>query len=104
LHELLQQTSATIYCLVRSANLEEAKQKLKRNLKRYLLVDDKLGNRVVPVLGDLSQPRLGISEQQFRKLAAEIDLIYHNGAFVNLIYPYSALRAANVLGTKEILN
>ncbi|AFZ19715.1 amino acid adenylation enzyme/thioester reductase family protein [Allocoleopsis franciscana PCC 7113] len=103
LHELLQQTSATIYCLVRSANLEDAKQKLKRNLKRYLLADDKLENRVVPVVGDLSQPRLGIGEQQFGELAAEIDLIYHNGAFVNLIYPYSALRAANVLGTKEIL-
>ncbi len=103
LHELLQQTQATIYCLVRSSTLEDAKHKLRRNLKRYLLGDEKIDRRVVPVLGDLSQPLLGLSEQQFRELASEIDLIYHNGAFVNLIYPYSALRAANVLGTKEIL-
>ncbi|MGK7876876.1 MAG: amino acid adenylation domain-containing protein [Xenococcaceae cyanobacterium] len=103
LHELLQQTEASIYCLVRSSSLEEGKQKIRKNLKRYLLTDEKLDNRIVPVLGDLSQPLLGLSEQQFRKLATEIDLIYHNGAFVNLIYPYAALRAANVFGTKEIL-
>ncbi len=104
LHELLQQTQANIYCLVRAKSLEEAKQKLTSNLKRYLLLPDKqLDTRIVPVLGDLSQPLLGVSEQQFRELAAEIDLIYHSGAFVNLIYPYAALRAANVLGTQEIL-
>jgi thioester reductase-like protein len=30
-------------------------------------------------------------------------VIYHNGAQVNLVYPYEAHRAANVGGTKEIL-
>ena len=103
MHELLQQTQAIIYCLVRASSLEQARQKLRSNLKRYLLPDEKLDTQIVPVLGDLSQPLLGLSEQQFRQLAVEIDLIYHNGAFVNLIYPYTAVRAVNVLGTKEIL-
>ncbi|HEY9649207.1 MAG TPA: amino acid adenylation domain-containing protein, partial [Coleofasciculaceae cyanobacterium] len=103
LHELLQQTQATIYCLIRASSLEVGKHKLYNNLKRYLLPVERLDNRIVPVLGDLSQPRLGLSEEQFQELTTEIDLIYHNGAFVNLIYPYPALRAANVLGTKEIL-
>ncbi|NET57509.1 MAG: amino acid adenylation domain-containing protein [Symploca sp. SIO2E6] len=101
LHELLQQTQATIHCLVRCPNLEAGQQKLRSNLKRYLLPDDK--KRIVPVQGDLTKPLLGLSEQQFHQLATEIDIIYHNGAFVNLIYPYTALRTANVLGTKEIL-
>ncbi len=103
LHELLQQTQANIYCLVRAKSYEEAKQKLRSNLKRHLLPEEKLDTRVVPILGDLSEPLFGLSEQQFRELAAEIDLIYHNGAFVNLVYPYTALRTVNVLGTKEIL-
>jgi amino acid adenylation domain-containing protein/thioester reductase-like protein len=103
LHELLQQTQADIYCLVRASSLEQARAKLFSNLKRYLVPQEGLEHRVVPILGDLSQPNLGISEPEFRTLANEIDLIYHNGAFVNLIYPYSALRAANVLGTQEIL-
>jgi thioester reductase-like protein len=103
LHELLEQTQATIYCLVRASSLEAAKQKIVANLERYFLLDEKVESRVVPVLGDLAQPKLGMSGQQFGELAAKIDWIYHNGAFVNLIYPYKPLRAANVLGTQEIL-
>ncbi|NEP59574.1 MAG: amino acid adenylation domain-containing protein [Symploca sp. SIO2G7] len=103
LHELLQQTEATIYCLVRCPNLEIGKQKLRNNLKRYLLPDESFEHRIVPVRGDLTKPLLGLSKQEFQQLATEIDTIYHNGAFVNLIYPYTALRTANVLGTKEIL-
>ncbi|MEQ9669711.1 amino acid adenylation domain-containing protein [Coleofasciculus sp. G2-EDA-02] len=103
LQELLQHTKATVYCLVRAKTLEAAQQKIAANFNRYLLSSDKLESRVVPVLGDLAQPRLGLSESQYEALTSEIDTIYHNGAFVNLIYPYSALRAANVLGTQEIL-
>jgi thioester reductase-like protein len=46
---------------------------------------------------------LGLSGDQFDDLANSIDVIYHNGAWVNFIYPYSALRATNVLGTQEVL-
>jgi amino acid adenylation domain-containing protein/thioester reductase-like protein len=103
LHELLEQTPATIHCLVRASSLESGKQKIAANLKRYLLSDKKVGDRVVPILGDLAQLHFGLSRQQFDELTAKIDWIYHSGAFVNLIYPYAPLRAANVLGTQEIL-
>lgn len=103
LHELLEQTGATIHCLVRSSSLEEGKQRIQSNLERYLLWNEQSSSRIIPVLGDLSQPLLGLSEQQFSKLAGQLDKIYHNGAFVNLVYPYSVLRAANVLGTGEVL-
>ena len=36
-------------------------------------------------------------------MASQIDVIYHNGAFVNLTYPYSVLKLSNVLETQEIL-
>ena len=103
LHELLQHSQASIHCLVRSSSSEEGLQKIKSNMKRYFLWNEELRSRVIPVPGDLAQPFLGLSEQQFHQLASEFDVIYHNGAFVNLIYPYSALRAANVLGTQEVL-
>jgi thioester reductase-like protein len=54
-------------------------------------------------LGDLTQPYLGINPAQFARLAEKIDVIYHCGAWVNVVYPYSALKAANVLGTQEVL-
>jgi thioester reductase-like protein len=46
---------------------------------------------------------LGISEEKFNQIAGEIDIIYHNGAWVNSACPYSTLEATNVLGTQEVL-
>ncbi|MBG1264949.1 amino acid adenylation domain-containing protein [Nostoc sp. WHI] len=103
LHELLQQTQANIYCLVRASNLEQGRQKIQANLERYMLGSGKLSSRIIPILGDLSQPLLGLTVEKFRELANKLDLIYHAGAFVNLVYPYNILRATNVLGTQEII-
>lgn len=103
LQELLQQTSANIYCLVRAANIQEGNQKIQRNLEQDLVWNKTFKSRIIPILGDLSQPLLGLGESTFYQLASEVDVIYHNGAFVNLIYPYSALKATNVLGTQEVL-
>lgn len=103
LYELLEQSQADIYCLVRSANAEEGKRKIQRNLESYLLWNESLNSRIIPVPGDLSQPLLGFSEQQFQMMVSKVDVIYHNGAMVNIVYPYSALRETNVLGTQEIL-
>lgn len=103
LDELLQKTQAKIYCLVRAASLEEGKQKISRTLKTYLLDRHVLNSRIIPVLGDLSKPFFGLHEQQFSQLASEVDVIYHAGALVNLIYPYPALKEPNVVGTQEVL-
>jgi surfactin family lipopeptide synthetase C len=103
LSELLQQTEAKIYCLVRVGNLEEGKQKIKQSLVKYRLWQDAFNYRIIPVRGDLSQPFLGLSDVKFQSLAESIDLIYHNGAWVHHAIPYSTLKAANVLGTQEIL-
>jgi amino acid adenylation domain-containing protein/thioester reductase-like protein len=103
LYELLQQTRADIYCLIRASKLEEARARIQSALKRYSLWDDSFDSRIVLVLGDLTQPYLGISQAQFSRLAEKIDIIYHCGAWVNVVYSYSALKAANVLGTQELL-
>jgi amino acid adenylation domain-containing protein/thioester reductase-like protein len=103
LYELLQQNQADIYCLVRSETIESGKKKIQSSLESYLLWDESFSQRIIPVLGDLSQPLLGLSEKQFQLLASQLDVIYHNGALVNFTYPYSVLKAPNVLGTQEVL-
>jgi thioester reductase-like protein len=103
LDELLRQTSATIYCLVRAPDAVSAKDRIKQNLESYLLWDETLNARVIPVVGDLAQPRLGLSAEQFNSLAREMDVIWHCGALVKWTYPYAALKAPNVLGTQEVL-
>jgi len=104
LHELLCKTEATIYCLIRCKNPQEsAQQRLEQHLRAYSLWKNDFSARIIPVLGDLSQPQLGLSDKTFNDLAKTIDLIYHNGAWVNAIYPYSLLKKTNVDGTAEVL-
>lgn len=104
LHELLlHNPQATIYCLVRANNLADSRSRLRSTLKNYEIWEESFSSRIIPIVGDLSKPLLGLSAQDFGKLADVIDVIYHCGAYVNLVYPYTALRDANVGGTKEIL-
>jgi thioester reductase-like protein len=103
LSELLQHTQADIYCLVRAPHPDQGKKRLQKTLESYSLWHDDLCSRIIPVLGDLAEPLLGLSAEQFRMLAGKIDSIYHSGALVNWIYPYDRLKPTNVLGTQEVL-
>lgn len=102
LYQLYHLTSATIYCLIRGKDAEEAQNKWKYALNYYCpqFKDDK---RVCLLIGDLEKSYLGLSIEQFMYLAETIDMIYHNGAAVNHLYSYELLRAANVLSVKELL-
>ena len=95
--------SADVYCLVRAEDDAAALRKIENSIKRQLLCENYIMTRIVPVIGDLEKPLLGLTEQKFEELSTSIDIIFHNGAFVNFVYPYSVLKKANVLGTIEIL-
>jgi thioester reductase-like protein len=101
--ELLEQTEADVYCLVRAANFAEGQKRIQKNLETYDLWQEKFNARIIPVIGELSRPLLGLSIEQFQQMAKIVDVIYHNGALVNFIYPYQVLKDTNVLGTQEVL-
>ena len=103
LREILDQTTADIYCLVRCHGLETGKQILKKNLQFYRVWQEAFDSRIIPVVGDLAQPMLGLAPEQFDHLAAAIDIIYHNGSQNDPITPYYQIKKVNVLGTQEIL-
>jgi amino acid adenylation domain-containing protein/thioester reductase-like protein len=103
LRDLLQATAGPVYCLVRAADETAGQQRLQANLQAYGLWQEAFAGRIVSVLGDLAEPLLGLASGTFQRLAAEVDIIYHNGALVNFVYPYEAHKPANVLGTQEVL-
>ncbi len=103
LEELLKKTDAKIYCLVRASNEHNGIKKLRKNLEQYALWNPNFSNRIIAICGDLEQAHLGLSVPQFEQLADQVDMIYHSGAEVNFAKPYSIVKAANVLGTQEIL-
>jgi thioester reductase-like protein len=102
LNDLLAATGARVRCLVRARDAAHARQRIAEAAARYELPAP-AADRVVPLPGDLASPGLGLSPGQFRELARGTDVIYHAGALVNFIYPYSELRAANVTGTREVI-
>lgn len=104
LDELLQQTEATVYCLVRSTDSEQARKVLIAKQEKYCLYTYQNSNRIVPVVGDLSEPHLGVAQDEYHQLAKEVDAVFHIGAWVHHIYDYQTLYKANVHSVVELLN
>ncbi|MFF2042523.1 amino acid adenylation domain-containing protein [Kitasatospora sp. NPDC058170] len=102
LKTLLHTTRARIHCLVRAPDEEHAMERIRAAQQRFLR-HDLADARVVPLVGDLTEPLLGLTRQRFESLAGRLDAIHHLGGQVNFIYPYHQLRAANVGGTREIV-
>ncbi|MGW4347588.1 amino acid adenylation domain-containing protein [Streptomyces sp. NPDC004690] len=103
LQSLLRRTRADVYCLVRAADETAALGRLRETMQRYLIWDESYAARIRPLPGDLGRPRVGLSEEKWTELAGTLDAVYHSGATVNFVYPYSALRKPNVGGTQELL-
>lgn len=109
LHDLLETTSARILCLVRFSDPTEsdacsgAIARIRLNLLDLGLWHDSFLSRIDVLPGNLAQKRLGLAPDIYKELVADVQTIIHAAATVNLVYPYAALRAANVEGTREIL-
>ncbi|NUR88191.1 MAG: thioester reductase domain-containing protein, partial [Nonomuraea sp.] len=103
LKELIERTDATVWCLVRASSSTEGKNRLREVMRGYLIWDDRYDERIEAVAGDLAEPLLGLGEAGFQHLAGMIDAIYHCGALVNFVYPYSALKPANVDSVADVL-
>jgi thioester reductase-like protein len=103
IEELLKRRSGPIYCLVRAEDLDHATRRVRSNLESYGVdAADHLA-RLVPVVGDLTKPLLGLGQDQFADLHRQVGSIIHCGAVVKWTYPYVGLEAANVSGTREVL-
>lgn len=101
--DLAYATQARIYCLVRAESASAARARLRQQLEADRLWDERLAERLIAVVGDLARPLFGLNAAEFDALATQVDAIYHSGAAVSLVQPYASLRAANVLGTQEVL-
>lgn len=108
LSSLMESTQASIVCLVRFESLIDDQcsagmARLRKNLTDLGLWTDSVIDRVEILPANLSRKRLGLAPDQFEELSSRVEVIVHAAATVNLVYPYAALRAPNVGGTREIL-
>ena len=103
LSELLENTMAKIYCLVRCDNERQGKERLVACLQEKGVWEEKYDPRIRIIKGDLNLPGLGLSDPARSRLAERIDVIFHLGASVNWASSYTREVQANVHSFIELL-
>lgn len=63
-----------------------------------------LAERTELLVGDIAEADLGLSAETRRRLAAEVDTVYHLAAIYDLATPLAAARRVNVQGTERVLD
>ena len=63
-----------------------------------------IGNRIKVRVGDVSQPRLGLSNSDYDDILRSVTHIIHSAADLRLDGPIEELRKVNVTGTANILD
>lgn len=101
LAQLIISTQATIHCIIRAKDAIQAKERVIGKMKDQQCWTPEAEVRVVAHVGDLLLPNIGLSPSSLSILAS-IDFVYHAGAVVNWVLPYSQMKE-NVKGGIEIV-
>jgi thioester reductase-like protein len=93
---LLDKRQGKIYVLVR----ESSKPRLDDLIERWsILAGPSTAERIVPVVGDLRRPLLGVEQEQVTELRGKIKHFFHLAAVYDMTAPVERNTAVNVGGT-----
>ena len=93
--EQLLERDGTIYVLVR----EGSRGRLEELINGWGAEE----GRIVPIVGDLSQPRLGVSDADLDALDGEIDHLFHLAAIYDMTADEESQKVANIEGTRHMV-
>jgi fatty acid CoA ligase FadD9 len=104
----LSRTGGRLIALVRGDDAESARSRLEQAFdsgdSALLHEFRELAARHLDiVLGDIADPRFGVDDATWQRLAREVDLVVHPAALVNHVLPYGQLFGPNVVGTAEVI-
>lgn len=104
LRELLVQSEAVVYCLVRSG-LEPGIARIRSSMEFFFGASfvDGMDGRVIALEGDLEQPGLGLSDQERHMLINELDAIIHSAADVRHFGDEEQFARTNIAGTLSLI-
>ena len=104
LNEILETTSSKVYCLVRGTSKQYAKDRLVSTYKFYFNKDlcKSYKGRVIIVNGDITLPKLGLSEEESNLVKTSANTVIHSAAIVKHYGNYNEFKKINISGTKEI--
>ena len=93
--ELLLEREGTIYVLVR----EGSKGRLEELRNRWGVDEE----RIVGIVGDLSEARLGVSDEDLGPLQGDVEHLFHLAAIYDMTASAERQRVANVEGTRHMV-
>ncbi len=108
--DLLQKSASveSIYCLVRGADEYAAKERVSKALEQRgltsLLAHYKVHQKVKVVPAQLSDERLGLSDELYNHLAKEVTSIIHVAWTVNFRLKLRSFAKDNIAGVRNLLN
>ncbi|AKN68684.1 hypothetical protein QR97_01645 [Streptomyces sp. PBH53] len=103
MRELLDRSEAHLYVLVRADTPGQAADRVRAAMRTYGVWRDGDERRFTGVPGDLARPYFGLDHDTYLRLARDVEMIVHNGAWSSYALPYRRLKPVNVLGTQEVL-
>ncbi|MFT4035891.1 MAG: SDR family oxidoreductase, partial [Patulibacter sp.] len=75
-----------------------------RMAERAREVAEEFGGRLTVVEGDITDPRLGLTDAQYDKLSGSVRRVYHLAAIYDLAVPEAVAVKVNVDGTRHVLD
>ncbi|MFB5267552.1 amino acid adenylation domain-containing protein [Paenibacillus enshidis] len=104
LHELLVQSKAVVYCLVRPG-IDPGLTRIQSHMEYFFgsSVSKLMKDRVVAVEGDLEREDLGIMPETKHKLAGVLDMIVHSAADVRHFGDEEQFAKTNIAGTLSLI-
>ena len=83
LSELLEQTNAHVFCMVRETSEARGMERLVDNMHKYKLWKFEYALRLTVVISDLSGKHMGIAPDIYKSLCNAIDVVFMNAAAMN---------------------
>jgi len=95
-----------IYVLIRPKRGQEPKERLKAVLEAAIFegMDKELLDKVVALAGDITSPKLGLSEEDESRLVREVSVVFHSAATVKFDEDLSKSVTMNIQGTLAVID
>lgn len=104
--QFMKHNTGKIYCLIRPKNGINPTKRLTEFLdfyfgKKYL---NQIGKRINIIKGDITQNKLGLSDNDYNSIINNIDVVINSGAIVKHYGLKQQFEDINVLGTKNVVD
>lgn len=60
-------------------------------------------SKIIPVYGDITSPRLGLSDEHFQRVISSTDIVFHMAASLKLEATLKPNVIMNLTGTKHVM-